>query len=177
MIITVGEARAGARGSGPVSEEDKAPAGVSHSSGDREVEAGRWLGLELREDSLEEEEKGALGLDSFDSSSTFVHFAVRACISHCLSRIYLLLLKMWYLKLIFTVLSTVVIVALFNISHRPGALCRNILTITLPDSPILVTRKLRIWREGITHLLRDRAWPHSPGSSKASYSVFISNSL
>lgn len=41
MIITVGEARAGARGSGPVSEGDKAPAGVSDSSGDREVEAGR----------------------------------------------------------------------------------------------------------------------------------------
>ena len=70
--------------------------------------------MELREDSLEEEEKGALGLDSFDSSSTFAHFAVRACISHCLSRIYLLLLKMWYLKLIFMVLSTVVIVALFT---------------------------------------------------------------
>lgn len=41
MLVTVGEARA--RGSGPVSEGDKAPAGVSDSSGDgdREVEAGR----------------------------------------------------------------------------------------------------------------------------------------
>lgn len=48
---------------------------------------------------------------------------------------------MWDLKLIFKILSTVVIVALFNIYHGPEALSRNILTIILPDSPILVTRK------------------------------------
>ena len=97
--------------------------------------------MELREDSLEEEVKRALGLESFDSSSTLAHFAVRACISHCLSRIYLLLLKMWDLKLIVKILSTVVIVALFNIYHGPEALSRNILTIILPYYPILVTRK------------------------------------
>lgn len=156
-------------------QKARAPAGVSDSSrdwlwgGSREAQ----LGLALREDSLEEEVKRALGLNSFDSSSTFACYAVRACISHCLFRIYLLLLKMWDLKLIFKVLSTVVIVAPFSIYHRPEALSRNILTITLPDSPILVTRKLRIGEQE-SHscsetkpgpIVQALPWPPVPSSS------------
>lgn len=66
--------------------------------------------MELREDSLEDAMKGALGLES-GASSTVAHFAVSAWVGHCLSRIYFLLLKMWNLKMIFKVLPIVVIAA------------------------------------------------------------------
>lgn len=62
------------------------------------------------EDYLEELVEGALGLES---GTAIAHFAVSPWVSHCLSWISSLLLKIWNLKKIFKVLSIVVTIAPF----------------------------------------------------------------